>query len=258
MSVASGTSPPLQPIDATLRVPVPEQADLELRLAGPGVRGLAWAIDASISASILTLLVFVAAAGTGSRMQGAQEGVIMLLWFVMDWLYFAGYEFFWRGQTPGKRLFGLRAIRNDGLPLTLSEAVLRNFARTIDWLPAGYAFGLATMAWSRSFTRLGDLAAGTVVVREAREVARRNFQLPPPPKPEELVDLPARLALPIAEVRALEHWFARGSDLSPARRAELVAPLVATIEARFGLPRASSTLRRAEIVYHLAVRTSRP
>ena len=92
--------------------------------------------------------------------------VIVIAAFLLFYGYFAGFEAFWHGQTPGKRLIGLRVLSVTGRPARIDEAILRNLLRVIDQLPGVYAIGIVTMLVSSRNQRLGDLAAGTVVVHE--------------------------------------------------------------------------------------------
>ena len=91
---------------------------------------------------------------------------IVIAAFLLFYGYFAGFEAFWHGQTPGKRLIGLRVLSVTGRPARIDEAILRNLLRVIDQLPGVYAIGIVTMLVSSRNQRLGDLAAGTVVVHE--------------------------------------------------------------------------------------------
>jgi hypothetical protein len=89
-----------------------------------------------------------------------------VLVFLAVFLYFMLFEIFWNGQTPGKRWLGLRVIRENGYPIRAVDAVVRNLVRIVDALPSGYAIGLLVMLFNARSKRLGDFAAGTIVVRE--------------------------------------------------------------------------------------------
>jgi uncharacterized RDD family membrane protein YckC len=153
-----------------LSIETPEQVALEFPLAGVGSRFLALAIDMLVQIAI-GLLVFAAVAGTWSFLRPRAGGpwflaVIVIAGFLLFYGYFAGFEAFWHGQTPGKRLIGLRVLSVTGRPARIDEAILRNLLRVIDQLPGVYAIGILTMLVSSRNQRLGDLAAGTVVVHE--------------------------------------------------------------------------------------------
>jgi uncharacterized RDD family membrane protein YckC len=153
-----------------LSIDTPEQVALEFPLAGVGSRFLALAIDMLLQIAI-ALLVLAAVAGAWSLLRPRSGGpwflaVVIIAGFLLFYGYFAGFEAFWHGQTPGKRLVGLRVLSVTGRPARIDEAILRNLLRVIDQLPGVYAIGIVTMLISSRNQRLGDLAAGTVVVHE--------------------------------------------------------------------------------------------
>src|SRR4029079_902185 len=86
--------------------------------------------------------------------------------FFFQWVYWTASEVFWRGQTPGKRLMKIRIVRSDGSPVTLFESAVRNLLRLVDFLPAFYGIGIIAMLLDPRHRRLGDLAAGTLALRE--------------------------------------------------------------------------------------------
>jgi uncharacterized RDD family membrane protein YckC len=93
-----------------------------------------------------------------------------ILGFLFLWGYYIYFETSWNGQTPGKRWAGIRVIRQDGLPINLSEVIIRNLIRIVDFLPLLYGLGIVAMFADSQSRRLGDLAAGTLVVREPEAV----------------------------------------------------------------------------------------
>lgn len=153
--------------ESALRIETPEGVVFSLRLASPVVRALAWAVDG---------LVLAAAAAV------IENGVRVFAWLGTDWataltvfLYFAAslvyamvFEWYWRGQTLGKRLLGLRVVDAQGLRLRPAQVVLRNLLRAIDFLPGAYLVGVTACLLNRKGQRLGDVAANTVVLREAK------------------------------------------------------------------------------------------
>jgi len=162
-----------------LSIDTPEQIALDFPLAGVGSRFLALAFD-----TLLELLAFfvvgilgalaggVAGAVAGRSARAATTwvfaGVILAL-FAVNVGYFAAFEALWRGQTPGKRLVGLRVLDVSGRPVSVYSAILRNLVRVVDQFPAIYAVGIVSVMVTSRHQRLGDLAAGTVVVREQAE-----------------------------------------------------------------------------------------
>jgi uncharacterized RDD family membrane protein YckC len=153
-----------------LSIETPEQVALEFPLAGVGSRFLAVSIDTLLQL-LIGLAILAAVSGTWSLLGVSGSGtwflaVIVITVFLLFYGYFMGFEAFWHGQTPGKRLIGLRVLSVTGRPARLDEAILRNLLRVVDQLPGVYAIGILTMLISSRNQRLGDLAAGTVVVHE--------------------------------------------------------------------------------------------
>lgn len=174
--------------EESLIIETPERVPLEFSLASIGNRFLAVAIDHSIQFFAIFVIAwgFISLSGvkvfeTGLMEQlddSASQWVIALMIFVLFVLfsgYFVIFEWFWNGQTPGKRLLKLRVIRDDGRPITLWEALARNLIRIFDAIPGVaipiYSVGLIAIFMNRRDQRIGDLFAGTVVIRERNDEA---------------------------------------------------------------------------------------
>jgi uncharacterized RDD family membrane protein YckC len=208
-------------LDTTRRVATPEGIELTLHLAGPVPRALAWAIDLVIRIAIV-LVIWIPAAQLGR----AGSGVVLLALFFVEWLLPAWFEAAWRGQTPGKRLMGIMVLNDDGTPVRWPAALTRNLLRAADFLPILYGVGLVAMLMNRDFKRLGDLAAGTVVVYqlERRAAAKKIPEAPAVVPP---------IALQLPEQRALLELAERSATLTRERveeLAELPTPLVANLD----------------------------
>lgn len=106
---------------------------------------------------------------------GVAIAIYALLNFILLWGYFIFFEMIWRGQTPGKRVAGIRVVRMDGNSISFLDNVIRNLIRIIDFLPFGYGVGLIVMFCNRHARRLGDFAAGTLVVREQKVERLEDF-----------------------------------------------------------------------------------
>src|ERR1019366_2225479 len=163
-----------------LIIDTPEQIPLEFPLAGIGSRSLALAVDTCIQAGAgLALIASAYAVGArASKMptKGAWTlAVLVLLWFLVQFGYFAVFESTWNGQTPGKRLSNLRVIQDSGRPITVYEAVARNLLRIVDSIPALYGVAIICALLSAKSKRLGDYVAGTVVVHEKPAVLETGF-----------------------------------------------------------------------------------
>src|SRR5687767_4619448 len=157
-------------LDTTRRVATPEGIELTLHLAGPVPRALAWAIDLALRIAVVLIVAMFA-----PLIGKAVMGVVLLTAFFVEWLLPAWFEAAWRGQTPGKRAMGIAVLNDDGTPLRWPGALTRNLLRAVDFLPVFYGIGLLAMLADRDFKRLGDLAAGTVVVYQAEKAAHENI-----------------------------------------------------------------------------------
>ncbi|MGD9158297.1 MAG: RDD family protein [Desulfobacteraceae bacterium] len=146
-----------------LIIETPEGIDFSLRLAGPVIRCLAWVIDLCCILAITKALSLI----TGflsifSSDLGSALGI--LFYFIVSIGYGIVMEYFWRGQTIGKRLFKLQVMDIQGLNLQLHQVIIRNLLRVVDGLPLLYAVGGIACLFTRHSQRLGDLAGNTIVV----------------------------------------------------------------------------------------------
>lgn len=199
------------PLDTVTHFETPEGVELELRAAGPAVRAAAWAVDGVIR--LIMLFVCMIPLGMLGRTGMA---IYLVVLFLLLWIYPVFFEAK-RGATPGKSAFGLRVVHVDGTPVGWPAAFVRNILRAADLLPMGYAVGLVTMLVQPGFRRLGDLAAGTLVIHVERE-RRRHETLPAEP-------VPVAVPLRPEEQRALADFAARAHALGPSRAAELAGTL---------------------------------
>lgn len=192
----------------------PEQVALDLDIAGPMSRVLAFSVDYGViivlEALLFTGLVLMAISvaeleqlevvnrwleDTQADLEDGQLDIfgtwlfiVAAVWIVADFLLQSGYfiacELLMQGRSPGKALFGLRVVRDGGLPIGLRESALRNLLRMVDMMPLSqYLVGLVSMVVSKDVRRLGDFAAGTIVVREERAPAARPIDLDVAPRP---------------------------------------------------------------------------
>ena len=213
-------------LDTYREIETPEGVELQLRAAGPVARVLAFAIDLMLRGVILILL------SIGLSIVGNfGMGIFLIVVFLMEWFYPVLFEVYRQGETPGKRLFGLRVLNDNGTPVGWGPSLVRNLLRAVDFLPSFYGFGLASMLLSRDFKRLGDLAAGTVVVYQDR--ALRNLGIPAVPA------FAPPLDLSLAEQRALITFAERSQRLTEDRSeelADLLTPLTG-VQGRPGIQR---------------------
>jgi uncharacterized RDD family membrane protein YckC len=172
------------PASEKLIIDTPEQIALEFPLAGVGSRFLALAFDTVLQVGALIVLILIAlavrwiAAVSTSLFNTWMMAVLVGAWFVVYTGYFALFESIWTGQTPGKRLVGLRVIEISGRPVTVYGAIVRNLIRIVDQMPAIYAVAILSVLVTRRQQRLGDLAAGTVVIHERSEALAPSASVP--------------------------------------------------------------------------------
>lgn len=145
----------------------PENVSFEFELAGVASRTLAWTLDALVMAGLMTSALLFASV-LGIVFGGVASALYFVLAFLVQWGYGTLCEWRWGGQTVGKRVVGIVVLRTTGSSITLLEAVVRNLVRVVDILPALYLTGGLCALLDRKGRRLGDLAAGTVVVRQRR------------------------------------------------------------------------------------------
>ncbi len=194
-------------LDTRHAVETPEGIDLVLVPAGPLARALAYLIDFALRAGLwLAVMGFAALAGA------AGTGLALVAAFLLEWFYPVLFEVYRNGATPGKRALGLAVVSDDGTPVGWGQALTRNLLRAVDFLPLAYVAGVIAMVVAGRFRRLGDLAAGTLVVYLPKPRPGRPLevegQVPPPP-----LDEPER--------QALLDFAESGARLSPQRRREL-------------------------------------
>lgn len=173
------------PPDSELVVATPERVSFDYQVAGLGTRAIAQILDLLIILALLVAVGFAAGAFAviGSNTVAFLVGLIGT--FVALFGYFWVSEALWSGQTIGKRAFRLRAVGDRGEPLTFAQAGIRNVVRIIDFLPYAYGVGLVVLFANGRGKRLGDLAAGTVVVKDSESIALWQLKgaLPPPAPP---------------------------------------------------------------------------
>jgi len=195
-------------LDTQHAVETPEGIALSLRPASIVPRCLAYLIDWLIRAAIFLVVGIVA-----SFLPGLGIAVMLISLFALEWLYPVVFELTRYGATPGKQAMGLRVVMDSGLPVTPAASLLRNLLRAADLMPGFYALGVAAMLLRPDFKRLGDMAAGTLVVYA--DSVRLDGPLPDAePAP------PARV-LSAREQLAIITWAGRAARLTPERFDEL-------------------------------------
>jgi uncharacterized RDD family membrane protein YckC len=154
-----------RPVRDTFVVHTPENVEFEFELASVGTRALAWSIDVAVMAVLVLAAALVASVLEAVAAELASAALFVAV-FLVQWWYGALLEWRWGGRTLGKRLVGLRVIDERGLRVGFVQAVIRNLVRVVDFLPGLYLVGGVSVLLDGRARRLGDLAAGTLVVRE--------------------------------------------------------------------------------------------
>jgi uncharacterized RDD family membrane protein YckC len=215
-----------------LTIDTPEQTALEYPIAGLGSRFLAILADTAIQL-VLAFFVLIAGSFIGAGLAtlgglGPQWilAIVVFLLFLLNSGYFALFEIFWNGQTPGKRYAQVRVIKDDGRPIGAYEAIVRNALRLVDMLPAMYGIGLVSIFMSRQSKRLGDFVAGTVVIHEKTLEGVRPYveakiddTLPP-------IDA---TKVTLEEVRLIETFLNRRDSLEPAVRTTMAMQIASRL-----------------------------
>jgi uncharacterized RDD family membrane protein YckC len=228
-----------------LRIETPEQVALELPIAGVGSRFLAIVVDTLLQ--VVTLIVATVALvligrGAPSLFQLPRSAaslalaLLILIGFCLYWGYFAFFEILLKGQTPGKRVAGIRVIKDSGRPVDALSAILRNLLRGIDFLPGLYAVGITSMMLNRHSRRLGDFVAGTVVVHD-KPPARidAEWALGSGAGVSATLANPNISRLTDAELVLIETYLQRRNDLDADARGKARAQIADRIVQRTGL-----------------------
>lgn len=259
-----------------LNIDTPELVPIEMPLAGIGSRFIAVLIDYLIWAAVFLFLGFLAAIILpalhlfGGISASWATGIFFLLIFLMQWGYFSLFEAFADGRTPGKRVAKIRVIHQSGRGITFVESLGRNLVRFIDYLPGVYAVGVVTMFLNKRHQRLGDLVAGTLVVRDrivdqphwigtsSRTITgpalTADSPISPPGSPRAgpglwggpphlgvVLPAPALAKLSASDLEVLEGFFSRRLDMDLTTRSALAGRIATALCAKSGLEIAPGT-----------------
>lgn len=237
-------------LDDELLIETPERVELHYVLANVGNRFLAAVIDHIIQVLLVLLLVLLLEGFGNWSLFGASLGVwaaafAILAVFVIYWGYFVLFETVWNGQTPGKRMMKLRVVREDGRPIRFFEAFVRNLLRIIDISPPiSYAIGVVSIIFSPRSKRIGDLVAGTVVVKERSSEAPSLDEIIKLSEAEER-KLARTTAAPFKantrllsdrELQAIETFLNRRYELVEPNRSMLALRIVQPIAVKLNIP----------------------
>ena len=204
-----------------ISVATPEGVTLEVTLAGVGSRLAAGVIDQLLRWSVLiALLILLEVLRDGGDLSGVAVAALIVVVFLVQFGYDVLFETLASGRTPGKRWTGLRVVKMGGAPIGFVTSALRNLLRIVDALPGFYLVGILSVLFTKNNQRLGDLAAGTIVVRERRQSTALPPLAAPGPAPADstLYDVSAVSAEELATVR---RFLDRRATLTPEARDRL-------------------------------------
>lgn len=245
-------------MDDRYTIDTPENIEFAYDIAGIGSRFLAAIIDTfilTIAEIIIGFALFALADALGLTDSQLVETYVLVLAFggifLFAILFYVIFEMVWNGQTPGKRVIGLRVVREGGRPITFMNSVIRNFIRLVDFLPAFYGIGVVVMFVDRRARRLGDLAGGTLVVKERRGVTLESLTSGsltalPPLQPGETAPqptLPNVHLLNDKDYDLVQEFLRRRNELGRDARQRLGAQLASGFQARLGLPQGGDAER---------------
>ncbi|MFN2543253.1 MAG: RDD family protein [Actinomycetota bacterium] len=210
------------------RTVTPEAVPLSFDAAGLGSRMIATIIDTAIQGGALLLFTFAYGAATEGGAGTSAAIAFLIVVFLLLWGYYPILEGLWHGRTIGKRAQGLRVVDRDGRPVRWPAVIVRNLLRIVDLLPGFYAVGMISMALTHPPRRLGDLAAGTFVVRETKA------RLPAPVIAGDTPALPwiDATALTDRDYTVIRSFLERRTTLRPEARTALAAQLATAFRHR--------------------------
>jgi uncharacterized RDD family membrane protein YckC len=219
--------------DDRLTIATPEGVSLDLLLAGLGSRFIGAIVDVVVQLALLVALYAVFSATTSN-------GFVLAIFSIVAFLVLFGYDVLFEvanaGRTPGKLVAGLRVLRHDGRSVDFVTSAVRNLLRIVDFLPSLYVVGVVMIVATRDHQRLGDLAAGTIVVRERRAVTQA-VPLPPPALAPDAPYLTWDVsAVTPDEVATVRSFLERRTTITPAARAQLAWELSARLRGKVGGP----------------------
>ncbi len=250
MSVATTQESTVAPLDTTIELVTPERITFRYPLAGPFRRAVAYLIDLLVLL-LLTLILGIIATLL-SVITTAGFGLFLTSLFVLRFGYGAICEgLLFNGQTPGKMALKLRVATVEGVPITGAQAFLRNLLWCFDGaIPFAYVPALASMILSERFQRLGDLAAGTMVVVERRTPRSGLARVDDRDLSNLLSILPGKIEAGPELARALSDYVTQRARFSPDAREQLARPLADPARLRFDLPPTSSADSVVRALYH--------
>lgn len=218
-------------LDDRVTISTPEGIELNLTLAGVGSRFVSALVDFTIQILLIVALFLVFWA---SDLGGYGAAAYAIFSFVVVFGYDVFFEVLASGRTLGKRWNGLRVVRTEGAPITFFPSVIRNVLRLVDFLPFGYLVGIVSVLVTRRNQRLGDLAAGTLVIRERRTRAVEEAPLDTSMASRTEAAVLDTSAVTADELAAIRHFLARRHDIDHDARRELAHTMAERLRPKIG------------------------
>jgi uncharacterized RDD family membrane protein YckC len=216
-------------LEDRVTIATPEGVELSLTLAGVGSRFVSALVDLTIQ---ILLIVALSVVFVLTDLGGYGAAAYAIFSFVVVFGYDVLFEVLASGRTLGKRWNALRVVRTDGRPITLLPSLARNLLRLVDFLPFGYLVGIVAVLWTRQNQRLGDLVAGTLVIRERRTKAAEQPPLDGAARAEAAtLDTSAVTA---DELAAIRRFLARRYDIDHDARREVAHTMAERLRPKIG------------------------
>ena len=255
--------------DDLITIETPEHIQVHYELAGIGSRALAGGLDLLLQ-GLITGVIVGSLAYLGQRLGWrdayglAASIVVATVGFLAATAYYVISEMTMDGQSFGKRIAGLRVIRDDGTPITFLESAIRNIIRVVDMFPFFYSIGLITVFLSKRSKRLGDMAAGTVVVKERMLEQPQGPQADLPPEVARAVlpsELEARLRnalhlLSPVDFETIDRFLQRRAELDPPLRRRLGRQFAAAMLTKLAIA-APNNFTKPELLLECLMRLRR-
>jgi uncharacterized RDD family membrane protein YckC len=250
-------------LEKNLTVVTPEQVQLQFQTAGIGSRAMAQLFDL-LMLVLLNTGIFFALFGLASLSDGEVQSstgsdyglaIFIILVILINVGYFICTEYYMGGQTPGKRIFGLRVIQDNGQSATFLAVIIRNFFRILDVLPSFYFLGVVVMLFSKKDKRIGDMVAGTIVIVEQQRerlkrrktinkaIAKWYYQLP-----KLQLDETSRRTITAKDWLMLSSWTERLPNMHSKRLEELGKPIAEYLAAKLQHPSEATTNKQAYLI----------
>jgi len=229
-----------------LTIETPEQTALDFTIAGIGSRFLALALDTLIQIAVAIVagfagaFILAATAALAPRLAVWTGAILVVFYFLLYFGYYALFEIIWNGQTPGKRVIGIRVVKDSGRPLTPAESIGRNLMRIVDWLPFLYAIGIVSAVLTKENKRLGDLVAGSLVVREAPLASLKPVWQTEQPEAQPPTSSYGGATLTPQEFALIDSFLSRRSELDYDIRLRMADQIFYRLKPKLNLPAGNS------------------